>query len=474
MQPPSSTAERFDLRILLLAPAERSETFEALRAQSGLEVEMAMPGSIFEEQIRRRLSDADAVLVDATAPVAEECAERLHKVLSGLLAHDRRLRPIALVPVDDPRVARAAASAQAWDVLTPAEGIEELVSRLRRAALLSRLEQSDCTSPARTPGLPLDGDTPRGVWGIVGSSGCMHELFERIDQVAGADVPVLLTGESGTGKELVAETIHRRSARRDGRLVPINCSAIPENLLEAELFGHEKGAFTGATRARPGRLEAAHQGTLFLDEVAELAPLLQVKLLRFLEDHVIERVGGRKRIALDVRVIAATNRDLARAVRDGTFREDLYYRLAVFDLELPPLRERSGDVLLLADFYLQRYASEAGRPGCGFSEEAREALTRHSWPGNVRELINRVRRALVVADGSKVTAKALGLDATEAREARIERLRDARRTAEVDCIRAALRRTGWNKAEAARMLDISRTHVYELIRRHEIPDPDPR
>jgi two-component system NtrC family response regulator len=473
MHPLPSAAGKFQIRVLLLAPAERGEAFGALRGQHGFEVEAATPGSIFEEEMRRRLSEADAVLVDATALVAEERAERLDKILSGLLAHDRRLRPIALVPGDDQRTSHVAALAQAWDVLTPSEGVDELASRLRRAALLSRLEQTDRSAP-RTQGLPLGGDAPGDLWGIVGSSERMREVFERIDQVAAADVPVLLTGESGTGKELVAEMIHRRSMRCDGPLVPINCGAIPDSLLEAELFGHEKGAFTGATRTRAGRLEAAHRGTLFLDEVGELAPLLQVKLLRFLEDHVIERVGGRKRIALDVRVIAATNRDLEEAVRDGSFREDLYYRLAVFDLELPPLRERSGDVLLLAEFYLQRYASEAGRPVCFFSREAREALARHAWPGNVRELINRVRRALVVAEGSKIMAGDLGLDVTGAHESRIQQLRDARRTAEVDCIQSALRRTGWNKAEAARLLDISRTHVYELIQRHQIPDRDRR
>ena len=300
---------------------------------------------------------------------------------------------------------------------------------------------------------------------MVGTSEAIRSVFGLIRRVASCDVPILLTGESGTGKELAALAIHDKSRRANGPFVAINCGAIPETLLESELFGVERGAYTGATQTRKGRFEAADGGTLLLDEIGDLAPVLQVKLLRFLQDHIIERVGGRTATHVDVRVIAATNRDLHAMVAAGTFREDLYFRLAVLTIDLPPLRDRDEDVVLMARFFLQRYRRDASRPLTGYSREAIDAILRYNWPGNIRELINRVRRAVVVAEGPLITPADLDLAQSHAVEP-ISSLRDARREAERRCVRLALQRTYGNKMEAARLLGISRTQLYELLARH--------
>jgi two-component system NtrC family response regulator len=283
-----------------------------------------------------------------------------------------------------------------------------------------------------------------------------------VRKVARSDAPVLVTGESGTGKELTARAIHDLSARADGPFVPINCGAIPENLLESELFGHEKGAFTGAHSQRPGQLETAHGGTLFLDEIGELSLALQVKLLRFLQDGQIQRVGGRQLINVNARIVAATNADLEEALRNGTFREDLYYRLAVVVVKLPPLRDRGEDVPLLAQAFLQRYADESGRRVKGFAPDAMRALKEYSWPGNVRELENRIRRAVIMTDGSRITLADLGLDRSYARYTAMT-LREARETLERDLVEAALSRNRGNMSRAADELGISRPTLYELL-----------
>jgi two-component system NtrC family response regulator len=277
----------------------------------------------------------------------------------------------------------------------------------------------------------------------------------------------LISGESGTGKELAALAIHERSRRAEGPFVPLNCAAIPDSLVESELFGYERGAFTGATRANPGIAETAHGGTLFLDEIGELAPGPQAKLLRFLEDHVVERIGSRRRLSVDVRVIAATNRDLSASVERGEFRADLYYRLAVFPLEMPPLRDRAEDILLIAQVLLRRYARECGRGGelRGFGGDAVDALLKCSWPGNVRELINRIRRAVVVAGGPLLRAADLGFELAPI-EAPLLTLRETLTQAESECLRRTLERCAENRAETARVLGIGRSTLYELLDRH--------
>jgi hypothetical protein len=246
---------------------------------------------------------------------------------------------------------------------------------------------------------------------MVGVSEPMRQVFHRIRKVAATDLPVLITGASGTGKEMVARSIHQRSLRAAGPFVAINCAAIPRELLESELFGHEKGAFTGAYRTSIGTVERAQGGTLFLDEVGELPLELQVKLLRFLQEFTFERVGGRKTIEADLRVISATNSDLTALIAEGKFREDLYYRLDVLNIELPPLKDRDDDLLIMATIFLKRYSSRVGQKELRFSKEAMTAIQTHNWPGNIRELTNRIRRSVVLADGSLIAPEHLGLEA---------------------------------------------------------------
>jgi two-component system NtrC family response regulator len=290
----------------------------------------------------------------------------------------------------------------------------------------------------------------------------MQQVFNSIRKVATSDAPVLVLGESGTGKEMVAQAIHRRSSRKDGPFVAINCSAIPETLLESELFGHEKGSFTGAHVQRKGRIETASGGTLFLDEIGELPALLQVKLLRFLQEQCIERVGGRQPIQVDTRIVAATNVDLKKAIVDGRFREDLFYRLAVVVINLPPLRERENDVRLLANEFLRRAGAKVGKNGLAFDHEALRALISHSWPGNVRELDNRVKRAVIMADGKRLTVEDLELGELGSAP-RATTLKEAREALEREMIQKMLRKHSGKIAPAAAELGVSRPTLYELM-----------
>jgi len=314
--------------------------------------------------------------------------------------------------------------------------------------------------------------------GIVGSSPAMTEVFDTVRKVAGSDLPVLVTGESGTGKELIANAIHRLSPHRDGPFVPIHCGAIPEGLMESELFGHEKGAFTGATSRHVGKFEGAQEGTLFLDEIGELPLNLQVKLLRFLQDRVVERVGGTERIPVHARLVAATNRSLEKEIAAGRFREDLYFRLNVVGLELPPLRIREDDVVMLSDHFAEVYAREFGRPMRGLSPEATDALRIHTWPGNIRELQNRMKRAVVLAEGERITARDLQLETSDSPDdleaGELPRLRDARAQVERDLVEQALRMHEGNISKAAKALGVGRATLYELINKLGITHEKPR
>jgi len=289
----------------------------------------------------------------------------------------------------------------------------------------------------------------------------MQGVFAYIRKVAGTNAPVLLLGESGTGKELAALAIHERSPRKDKSFVAINCNGIPENLLESELFGHEKGSFTGAHAQRKGLIENAADGTLFLDEIGELPPPIQVKLLRFLQEQRFQRVGGRQEIQIDTRVIAATNADLKQTISEGKFREDLYFRLAVVVIMLPPLRDRGDDVALLARDFLQRYAAQNNKKSLAFSPDALRALYRHNWPGNVRELQNRVKRAVIMTDGKRLTADDLELaDLSQTAPAT---LKEAREAVEKEVVQNALKRHQGKITSAAQELGVSRPTLYELM-----------
>lgn len=304
---------------------------------------------------------------------------------------------------------------------------------------------------------------------MLGTSPAMTRLFELIRNVSATDYPVLICGESGTGKEMTARSIHALSRRAGKSLIVINCGAIPETLLESELFGHEKGAFTGAAGRKIGRFELADKGTLFLDEIAELSPPLQVKLLRFLQEGTIERLGGTATMKLDVRVIAATNADIEQATRDGRFREDLFYRINVVPLTVPPLRERPEDILVLAQHILRDESRTLGKPSLSFSPGALAAMAAHSWPGNVRELQNAIRRGITLAD-RVINTSDLGLEAVfvDETELQIHTLQQARDKAEIQVIRKALALTGNNISQAARILEISRPTLHDLLKKHAI------
>ncbi len=303
---------------------------------------------------------------------------------------------------------------------------------------------------------------------LLGESLAVRDLRRLLAKLAPTDSPVLIRGESGTGKELVARTLHRQSRRADKPFVAINCGAIPEHLIQSELFGHEKGAFTGAHQRKVGRIEAADGGTLFLDEIGDLPLELQANLLRFLQEQQIERVGGSRPVEVDVRVLAATHVDLEAAIDAGTFREDLYYRLNVLQVGTAPLRERSEDLPLLANHFSRLYSLETGRRPRRFSEDALAAMAMHAWPGNVRELANRVRRGLVLAEGKQIEAQDLGLECARGDGPPLSSLEVYKLCAERQAMCDALARYGDNLSVAARMLGVSRPTFYRLLHKHRL------
>jgi DNA-binding NtrC family response regulator len=309
-----------------------------------------------------------------------------------------------------------------------------------------------------------------GLQEMIGTCPSMHKVFQLIRKVASSDVPVLLTGASGTGKEMVAQAIHQRSLRYKGPFIAVNCGAIPRELLESELFGHEKGSFTGAYRTVMGKVELANNGTLFLDEVGELPAELQVKLLRFLQEFTFERVGGRETKQVDLRVISATNCDLKELIAAGRFREDLYYRLNVVNIDLPALKDRGDDPLIMANVFLRRYAAKTGRKILGFSPEAVTALQTYPWPGNVRELINHIRRAVVMAEEDWINPENLGLELGEDPDSPFNGLglKEAKAQFEARLLAETLARCQGNVQVAAKTLKTSRSVIYLLINKHDL------
>jgi two-component system NtrC family response regulator len=295
----------------------------------------------------------------------------------------------------------------------------------------------------------------------------MLKVAKTIERVASADVSVMLLGASGTGKELLARAVHEKSGRK-GEFIAINCAAIPENLLEAELFGYERGAFTGAVKSNVGKIELAQGGTLFLDEVGDIPLTLQVKLLRFLQERVIERIGGRQPIPVDTRIVCATHQDLDAMIADGRFREDLYYRLAEIVVKIPSLAERSGDAVLLARHFINRFGRELNSSVQSLSPDAIAAIDCYAWPGNVRELENRIKRAVIMADGKSVTAAELDLDGSADDEPVAINLRAAREVADRKAIRQALSRTDNNISGAAKLLGVSRPTLYDLLKQYQL------
>ncbi len=305
---------------------------------------------------------------------------------------------------------------------------------------------------------------------LVGGSDQWRDVLKKATQVAATETTVLLTGESGTGKEVVARLVHRGSARKDGPFVALNCAALPEQLLESELFGYERGAFTGAQAAKPGQIELASGGVLFLDEVSEMSLAAQAKFLRVLQEREFQRLGGTRVLKADIRVVAATNRDLRKAVERGAFREDLFYRLQVFDIQIPPLRDRRGDILLLCETFLQEIGQSFGRPPAGLTREAKEMLLRHDWPGNVRELRNALERAAILCEGGLIGPQHLSLHAQSLAPAATGTT--DLNVVERQTIERVMRDTGWNKARAARRLGLTRTQLYVRLRKHSLEPPN--
>ena len=347
----------------------------------------------------------------------------------------------------------------AYDFYQKPIDIEVLRMIVGRAEQMFELEAENRRLNEAAIASPIDG--------IIANSPEMLRVLRNIEKLAPTDVTVLLLGESGTGKELLAHAIHKLSRRGRAPFIPINCAAIPETLLESELFGHEKGAFTGAVRQSIGRIESAHRGTLFLDEIGDLPLPMQVKLLRFLQDQIVERIGGRKPVQVDVRIVCATNQDLDRMMAQGRFREDLFYRLNEVTVRVPPLRERPADAVVLASFFLRRFAAEYERATRGISSSALAAIKNHPWPGNVRELENRIKRAVVMTDGALVSAADLEL-ATSDDEAKSLDIRSARARAEREVIQLALAQAGSNLSKAAKLLGISRPTLYDLMQQHQL------
>ncbi len=399
------------------------------------------------------LIEPAVVLLDLGLPPRPSDPDEGFLVLAELVGRSRAVKVIVITGQGEKENALRAVGEGAYDFMNKPIDTDELKVILKRAYYVADLEREYRAVQGRM--------REDGFEGMLGSSPQMQDLFASIRKLAGTDAPVLILGESGTGKEMAALAIHRQSNRRAGPFVAINCSAIPETLLESELFGHEKGSFTGAHMQRKGRIETAAGGTLLLDEIGELPLPIQVKLLRFLQDQRITRVGGRAEIEVDTRVIAATNANIKQGMADGKFREDLYYRLAVITLRMPPLRERAGDVVMLAKAFLTRFAKEHGKSLSGFSRQAAQAIELYNWPGNVRELENRIKRAVIMADGRQVLPADLELESSGGYHG--TSLKEAREALERDLVQRALSRHKGKITAAAEELGISRPTLYELM-----------
>ncbi len=411
----------------------------------------------------RRIQEDHPDLVTLDLALKDNNPESGFALLEKCVGFDPFMKVVLVTGNDEESNALRAVENGAADFFSKPVDVKELKMLLRRVLAMGRRERQNADL-LRTLG------DERRLGSMVGQCPPMRTLFRNLERVAPTDVAILILGESGTGKELVAKEIRRLSRRATKPFVNINCGAIPENLLESELFGHEKGAFTGAHVSRAGRLELAEKGTVFLDEVGELPVSLQVKLLRFLQEHEIERVGGRSVINLDVRIVAATSRDLDHEVSQGRFRQDLYYRLSVVNLKIPPLRDRHEDILFLAQYFLDRFSAEMQRARLAFTPATKLALRNYAWPGNVRELEHRVQKAVVMSTSRLIEPSDLELD--QVRPTKNTSLREAREDADRQTVTQALRSTGGNISKAAEILGISRPSLHELLTRLGIAADD--
>jgi two-component system NtrC family response regulator len=406
-----------------------------------------------------RKDPVPVAIVDLGLPPDPDGASEGLAILAEILAIAPATKVIIATGNETREHALQAIALGAYDFYQKPIDIEALQLIVARAERIFELEAENRRLVEATAASPIDG--------IIAGGPEMLRVLRNIEKIASTNVAVLLRGESGTGKELLARAVHKMSGRADEPFVPINCAAIPETLLESELFGHEKGAFTGALKQTIGRIESADRGTLFLDEIGDVPLPMQVKLLRFLQDQVVERIGGRNPVQVNVRIVCATNQDLDVMMAEGRFREDLYYRLNEVTVHVPPLRDRASDVVMLASFFLSRFAAEYGRLARGFSPTALTALKEHPWPGNVRELENRIKRAVVMADGPLLSAADLGLTAFDEGVQSLT-IRDARARAEREALQLAFAQAGSNLSKAAKLLGISRPTLYDLMQQHQI------
>ncbi len=406
-----------------------------------------------------RKHEPPVVLQDLGLPPDPEGVREGLETLKEIVALAPHTKVVVITGNDDRENAVLAVAMGAYDFYQKPIDTDVLRLIVQRAFNMFALEQENRTLQRRHTVSPLEG--------IIAVGDPMRRVCRMIEKVAPSQVTTLLLGESGTGKELLARALHVLSSRAQKPFVAINCAAIPETLLESELFGHEKGAFTGAIKQTPGKFETANGGTLFLDEIGDMPLSLQAKLLRFLQERAVERVGGRESIAVDVRVVCATNRDLAASITAGQFRQDLFYRISEVTVQIPPLRAREGDCVVIAHQLLEESARKHGRALRGFTPSAIRALQEYQWPGNVRELENKIKGAVIMAEGKQVSAADLGL-AEASGDTEFLNLRTARQRAESQAIRRALAIAGGNLSRAAELLGITRPTLYDLLEKNNI------
>jgi two-component system NtrC family response regulator len=446
------TDKRRPLLIVEDDPALQTQMKWALDAY---DVAVASNGSEAVAQMRRL--EPAVVTLDLGLPPTPDDPAAGFQALQEILAYEPDTKVIVLTGQNDRANALQAVARGAYDFIAKPFDLEVLALTIERAFRLHELQQENKRLEA--------GRAAASLGGIITHDPEMMRLCRMVEKVAPTAATLLIVGESGTGKELFARGAHDAAPRRSHRFVAINCAAIPETLLESELFGYEKGAFTGAAKQTPGKIEVAHKGTLFLDEIGDLPLSLQAKLLRFLQERRIERLGGREEIPVDVRVVCATHRNLKTLIGEGKFREDLYYRLAEIVIEVPPLRTRAGDASLLAHAFVQRLADGMKRGSLALAPDAIDAIERYRWPGNVRELENVLKRAVIMAEGNVLHAADIGLGENTGADSENLNLRWVRDEAERQALLRALGRTNNNLSRAAELLGISRPTLYDLMHR---------
>jgi two-component system NtrC family response regulator len=449
-----------EARKLLIVEDDRGLQKQLKWCFDGYDVVVAEDRESALGELRRH--EPAVVLQDLGLPPDPEGVSEGFKTLQEIL----RIRPATKVIVVTGNETRdnalKAVGFGAYDFYQKPVDVDVLQLLVNRAFTLYELEAENRRLAREQVRSPLEG--------VIAVSPPMQALCRKVEKIAAVDVTTLLLGESGTGKEVFAKALHGLSPRAEHRFIAINCAAIPENLLESELFGYEKGASTGAHKQTIGKIELADKGTLLLDEIGDMPPALQAKLLRFLQERTVERIGGRKEIPVDVRVVCATNQDLQQLIADGRFREDLYYRISEVTLKIPPLRDREGCRVVMARHFLDVHARAMNKPLRGLADDAVDAIQRHAWPGNVRELENRIKGAVAISDGPMVTADDLGLDA-DGVQRDLPTLREVRDEAERRAVIDALAAADGNVSRAARLLGVSRPTVYDLVQRLEISVP---